>query len=95
MAAQAGNYTDAIKNKKNTVIALIANPFGGVTRTVERLVRRLAKVPGMDGTKYGEHSLPSFFAHHAAAISMACVWGDSEMLVDGASNREMAMARAH
>ena len=48
----------------------------------------------MDGTKYGEHSPPSFFAHHAAAISMACVRGDSEMLVDGASNRETAMVRA-
>ena len=92
--ARDGDYHDAIHVKGNTVVALIANPFGGVTRTVERLVRRLAKVPGMDGTKYGEHSLPSFFAHHAAAISMACVWGDSEMLVRGASDRETAMVRA-
>ena len=77
-----------------TVVALLANPFGGVTRTVESLVRRLSKIQGADGTTYGVHSPRSFFEHHAAAISMACVWGDSEMLVDGASNRETAMVRA-
>ena len=41
-----------------------------MSRFAGRVLVPLAKVPGMDGTKYGEHSLPSFFAHHAAAISM-------------------------
>ena len=94
VAARAGYYADAVKNKKNTVIALIANPFGGVTRTVEKLVRRLSKVQGVDGTRYGVHSPRSFFAHHAAAISMACVRGDAETLVHGASSKETRMARA-
>ena len=88
-----GYYHDAIHVKGNTVIALIANPFGGVTRTVEKLVRRLSKVQGVDGTKYGVHSPRSFYAHHTAAISMACVRGDAEALVHGASYRETRMTR--
>ena len=73
--------------------ALIANPLGGVTRTVEKLVRRLSKIQGVDGTKYGVHSLRSFYAYHAAAISMACVRGDAEALVRGASCKETRMTR--
>jgi hypothetical protein len=29
-------------------------------------------------TVYGDHSTRSFYAHHAAAMSMACVIGDAE-----------------
>ena len=53
MQARDGDYHDAIHVKGNTVVALIANPFGGVTRTVENLVWRLSKIQGVDGTKYG------------------------------------------
>ena len=73
---------------------VIANPFGGVTRTVESLVRRLSKIQGVDGTKYGVHSPHSFYAHHVAAISMACVRGDAEALVHGVSCKETRMTRA-
>ena len=91
--ARDGYYHDAIHVKDNTVVALIANPLGGVTRTVEKLVRRLSKIQGVDGTKYGVHSLRSFYAYHAAAISMACVRGDAEALVRGASCKETRMTR--
>ena len=51
VVAQAGYYTDAIKNKKNTVVALIAENFGGVTPAVTALLRRLAKRSCADTTK--------------------------------------------
>ena len=51
MAAQAGYYTDAIKNKKNTVIALIAESFGGATPAVAALLRRLDKRSCADTTR--------------------------------------------
>ena len=56
-----------------------------------QLVRRLSKIQGVDGTKYGVHSPRSFYAHHTAAISMACVRGDAEALVHGASRKETRM----
>ena len=58
-------------------------------------MRRLSKVQGVDGTKYGVHSLRSFYAYHAAAISIgiACVRGDAESLVRGASCKETRMTR--
>eukprot|EP00966_Prymnesium_polylepis_P062585 1452416-Prymnesium_polylepis.1 len=57
---------------------MIANPFGGVTSTVEGAVGRLDKLPGTDRSVYGDHSTRSVYAHHAAAMSMACVIGDAE-----------------
>ena len=48
-----GYYHDAITNKKNTVVLLLAEIFGGVTPTVVKLLRRLAKqkaAVGTDGT---------------------------------------------
>ena len=50
MQARRGCYHDAIHEKKNEVHALIANPFGGVTRTVEGLIRRLHSLKGTDRT---------------------------------------------
>ena len=76
MAAQAGYYTDAIKNKKNTVIALIAENFGGVTPAVTALLRRLNKRSCADTTRYGEYSTHDFYDHHAAAILLAIVTGE-------------------
>ena len=74
VAAQTGYYTDAIKNKKNTVVALIAENFGGFTPAVTALLRRLAKRSCADTTSYdGENSTHDFYGHHAAAISLAIV----------------------
>eukprot|EP00966_Prymnesium_polylepis_P041055 952842-Prymnesium_polylepis.1 len=38
---------------------MVANPFGGVTSTVEGVVHRLDKLPGTDRTVYGDHSRPA------------------------------------
>lgn len=56
VAARDGYYDDGVKVKKNLLIPLIAEPFGGVTREVERLVDRLSKKKVADGTHYGKHS---------------------------------------
>ena len=64
MAAQTGRATtpsDKIKNKKNTVVALIAENFGGVTPAVTALLRRLAKRSCADTTSYGEYSTNDFY----------------------------------
>ena len=91
--ARRGCYHDGIHVKKNEVHAMIANPFGGVTSTVEGVVRRLDKLPGTDRTVYGDHSTRSFYAHHAAAMSMACVIGDAEAILHGLSQGETALTR--
>ena len=92
VAAREGYYCDAIKTKKNTVIALIAESFGGVTPAVTALLQRLEKRLCTDATCYGDHSTRSFSSHHAAAISLAIVTGDEEALVKGVSKLETKSA---
>jgi hypothetical protein len=75
-------HSDAIKNKKNTVIAL----------PVTALLRRLDKRSCADTTRYGEYSTHDFYGHHAAAISLAIVTGEAEAIVSGVSRRETALA---
>jgi hypothetical protein len=92
--AHDGYYCDALHVKKNTVVALIAETFGGVTPTVVALLRRLDKMKnatGTDGTAYGVHSTHEFFGHHAAAISIAIVSGEAEAIVQGISKVETRM----
>ena len=68
-----------------------ADPTQG---TFQNHIRRVhSRSQGVDGTKYGAHSPRSFYAHHTAAISMACVRGDAEALVHGASCKETRMTR--
>ena len=90
MQARRGCYHDGIHVKKNEVHA---NPFGGITSTVEGVVHRLDKLPGTDRTVYGDHSTRSFYAHLAAAMSMACVIGDAEAILHGLSQGETALTR--
>ena len=92
--AHDGYYRDAIYVKKNTVVPLIAETFGGVTPTVVATLRRLDKTTnaaGTDGTAYGVYSTHGFFAHHAAAISIAIVTGEAEAIVQGVSKLETRM----
>ena len=93
VGAHVGHYFDALHNKKNVVVALIAETFGGVTPTVEALIRRLDKVEGQDGTKYGRYSTQSFFVHHSGSISMQIVQGDAEVLMQGVSKEESRRTR--
>ena len=74
---------------------LLANPFGGVTAAVHKLLIHLDKTKtGIDSTVYGENSTRSFYGHHAAAISIACVTGDAEAVIHGVSRLEFKMATA-
>ena len=41
------------------------------------LLRRLDKRSCADTTRYGEYSTHDFYGHHAAAISLAIVTGES------------------
>ena len=61
--AKQGHYHDALTVKQNTVVALIAEPFGGVTAFTHRVLTRLAKVAadGRDGTVYGAFSTDSYY----------------------------------
>ena len=88
-------YADAIKVKQNTVLALIASPFAGVTQFTAYTLSRLAKDagPGRDSTAYGDHSTRSFYLHHAGAISMAIIKGVAHMVTKGIDAKLAAAIR--
>ena len=93
--AKQGHYHDALSVKQNTVIALIAEPFGGITAFTHRVLTRLAKeaADGRDGTVYGAFSTDSFYQHHAGAISMAIVKSAAEAMESGIRALEHQMLR--
>ena len=78
--ARVGYYVDAIHKKKNTVVMILANPFGGMHSTLAGLLSHLDKKKGVDYTHYGENSTKSFYTHHMNAISVACVTGEAEAI---------------
>ena len=70
-----GDYWDALKNKKATVIPAIVETFGGISphflKFIMRLAARAKKGGGRDGTKYGRstHERKVILrTPHAAAI---------------------------
>ena len=79
--AQPGYYHDAIFKKKNLVFALIANPFGGVSRGVDRLFIQADKLKAHDNTRYGVYSTHGFYNHHSTQLSLALVKGDNESIL--------------
>ena len=79
--AQLGYYHDAIFKKKNLVFALIANPFGGVSRGVDRLFIQADKLKAHDNTRYGVYSTHGFYNHHSTQLSLALVKGDNESIL--------------
>ena len=96
VAARPGDYTSAIKDKHNSVVVIIGNPMGGVTKHARFLLRQWAKdaKAGRDGTVYGSsETVGDFFPHHAAAISMAPVRYEAEAIVNGATKREARLAQ--
>ena len=72
---------DAIFKKKNLVYALIANPFGGVSRGVDRLFIQADKLKAHDNTRYGVYSTHGFYNHHSTQLSLALVKGDNESIL--------------
>ena len=89
--ARPGDYHDALHVKKNTVIAIIADPMGGVTHaSFKQLIRWATDAKnGRDATVYGLYEPHgAFFAHHAAALSIAAVRREAAALDAGTEKRE-------
>ena len=82
---------DGIHTKGNVVFAAIGDPMGGVTPSTEALLRRWSKdaASGRDATHYGLFEVHgAYFAHHAAAMSMAAVRREAEAVERGTDARE-------
>ena len=78
------------------MVALVAEDFGGMTRTACTVLRKLAdktKNPKhRDGTVYGDFSTRSFHAHHAAALSATIHSGVAAAVVKGILAHESRLA---
>ena len=77
-----GDYHDAIHVKKNTVVLLLHNIFGGFAHGAVRHLRALAARDVADRTEYCEgetrgETAANFVTHHAQRISAAIVTGDA------------------
>ena len=89
MAAVRGEYHDAIHVKKNKLLLLVSEVFGGVNGAALEYLRRLAAAAGAEGgvdtTAYStRHAWRlSFFEHHARRLSAAVALGDAAVLVGG------------
>lgn len=88
--AKDGACHDAIANKRNTVLLLIAEVFGGVSPFTHSVLVRLCKEArtGQDGTRYSLMCPQSYYQHWATALSTAIVCGDAEALLDGKRRKE-------
>ena len=75
VAAHAGDYDDAIRNKGNTVLLRLHNLFGGFTAAADKDLRALSNRP-IDRTEY-ESPGASFVPHWARRISAAIVTADA------------------
>ena len=90
-----GLYHDAIHVKKNELLLLISDTFGGVSDEAFRYLRHLAATASAEGatdkTKYDTRRPwhVSFFEHHARRLSAAAALGHAAVLHKG-----VATARA-
>ena len=89
MHAHRGDYADALSNKNNAVIALIAEIFGGLGRMLTRTLKFLVRIAsdsarGRDSTDYGRaRRSPGHFAFHSRRISTKAVFGDAAHISAG------------
>ena len=82
---ERGQYYDALKNKRATVVPMIIETMGGISPHSVRYISRLAaraKAGGRDHTAYGRSrtSARSFFVHHAQQLSAAAQVGDAKAI---------------
>ena len=83
VAAQAGDYADALQ-KRDTVVPWIMENTGGISpvpcSVARRLGRRASAKGAIDRTKYGHSrvSTKSFYTHHTQRISTAVVRYDAQ-----------------
>ena len=72
----AGDYRDALDNRKARVHLLVHETTGAVGRDAARHLRRLARDAaqhGSDGTDYRNTGTSSFLEHFSQRLSAACV----------------------
>ena len=78
-----GDYHDALVNKNNAVVPLIAETFGGLARGLTRTLKFCARTAGdrargRDSSDYGRaRRSPGHLAHHTRRIASAAVFGDA------------------
>ena len=83
VAACKGAYHDCIHVKKNTLMLLISETFGGVNGRGIRFLTRLAHTARqMSDVAYADHTgrSVSYFHHHACAISCAAAFGHGKVV---------------
>ena len=85
----AGDYVDAIKNKKATTHLLVHETLGGMCPYSARRLRRLARdaaAGGCDATDYTLSSTAcSFVPYYAQRISSAIVMNGAQGMLDAVS----------
>lgn len=79
-----GQYFDALRNKRSTVIPMIVETFGGISPHAIHHIAKLAKRAkhGRDGTAYGRSrtSPKTFFVHHTQQLALAAILGDAKAI---------------
>ena len=98
VAYHAGDYVDAIKNKKATVQLLVHETLGGMCPFSARRLRRLARdaaTNGCDATDYTLSSTArSFVSFYAQRISSAIVMNGARSILDGISRARGDLRRS-
>ena len=92
VASHRGTYHDALARKRNVVIPMIVEVFGGISKHSRAFIsgcaNRAAGGKGRDATKYGtaRASPRSFYLHHAQRISAACAIGNARHMIEEAKD---------
>ena len=94
----AGDYVDAIQNRKGNVLLLTHEIFGGMCPFSARRLRRLARdaaLAGCDATDYSLSSTArSFVPFYAQRISSAIVMNGAQGILDAISRACSAQLRS-
>ena len=94
----AGDYVDALKNRKATVQLLVHETLGGMCPFSARRLRRLARdaaTSGCDATDYTISSTArSFVPFYAQRISSAIVMNGAQSILDGIARARRDLDRA-
>ena len=92
-----GDYYDALRVKRATVVPMIVETHGGITahslKYVSRLARRAEGAGERDRTAYGlsRTSPHTFYLHHVLQISAAAQIGDAKAIRREITFKKMAL----
>ena len=82
--ARRGQYTDALVNKKNAVVLLLHDVYGGIAPPTLKHLYQLARGTRVrDGTVYTSWAAPSYLPHYGQRLSSAAVFADAAIIRDG------------